>query len=615
MQGLILAAGMGKRLQELTKENTKCMVEVCGTPLIDRTLAQLDTLGLSRIVIVIGYEGQKLVDHISGLDIITPVIYVENPIYDRTNNIYSLLLAKEQLVEDDTLLLESDIIFEEGLLQDLVEDPRPSLALVDAYESWMDGTCVTLDDEDRITSFVSKADFDWSAAGRYFKTVNIYKFSREFSQNSYVPFMTAYCETMGMNQYYEQVLKVIALLGDGSIRAKRLENWRWYEIDDAADLDIAESLFDDDEGRLARVMARYGGYWRYPKLLDFCYLVNPYYPDTHVVNELQANFPTLLTQYPSGMKVNSLLAAKNFGVRAEHILVGNGAAELIKALTESFTGRLGVVRPTFEEYPNRYDPEKTVVFRPGCDAAAADSPEGNAGLRYTADDLTAFFGGRLSEGDALILIDPDNPSGNYIPREDVLRLAAFCEERKIRLIFDESFLDFADEPWSLFDEEIFAAYPHLMAVKSISKSYGVPGLRLGVLGSGDEELIARLKKDVAIWNINSFGEYFLQIEGKHHGLYLDALKLFREERARYVEALSALPGLTVYPTQANYVMCRLTGGVSAHEITKRLLSECDILIKDLTPKMAGRGEFLRLAVRNREDNDRLVKALSEYLRG
>ena len=611
MQGLILAAGMGKRLKELTQNNTKCMVDVCGTPLIDRTMRQLDALGLTRIVIVVGYEGQKLIDHIGTLDLITPVIYVNNPIYDRTNNIYSLLLAKEQLIEDDTLLLESDIIFEDRILRDLLDDPRPSLALVDAYESWMDGTCVTLDEEDKITSFVSKADFDWSKADRYYKTVNIYKFSREFSQTSYVPFMSAYVETMGMNQYYEQVLKVIALLGDGSIRAKRLSGERWYEIDDAADLDIAESMFDDDEGRLSRIMARYGGYWRYPKLLDFCYLVNPYYPHARVVNELQANFPMLLTQYPSGMKVNSLLAAKNFGVRPEHILVGNGAAELIKSFMEGFSGRLGVVRPTFEEYPNRYDPEKTVVFR----------PEG-AGLRYTADGLTAFFGTRLGTdagaadfADAIVLINPDNPSGNYIPKADVLRLAAFCEEREIRFVYDESFADFADEPEpTLIDEAILAAYPHMIAVKSISKSYGVPGLRLGVLASRDEALIAALKKDVAIWNINSFAEYFLQIEGKHHGLYEEALAAFRAERERYLAELSALPGLTVYPTQANYVMCELKNGQTAHEITKRLLAEYDILIKDLTPKMAGAGQFVRLAVRNREDNARLVKALSDILR-
>lgn len=111
MQGLILAAGMGKRLGELTSQNTKCMIEVNGTTLIDRMLHQLEKLHLSRIVIVVGYEGRKLVDYIETLDIQTPVCFVNNPVYDKTNNIYSLSLAKEYLMKEDTILLESDLIF------------------------------------------------------------------------------------------------------------------------------------------------------------------------------------------------------------------------------------------------------------------------------------------------------------------------------------------------------------------------------------------------------------------------------------------------------------------------------------------------------------------------
>ena len=138
MQAIILAAGMGKRLKELTQNNTKCMVEVNGVTLIDRMLHQIDELHLSRIVIVIGYEGQKLIDYITMLDINTPIVYVNNSIYDKTNNIYSLSLAKDWLCKDDTLLFESDLIFEDSVLKVLVDDPRDTLALVDKYESWME---------------------------------------------------------------------------------------------------------------------------------------------------------------------------------------------------------------------------------------------------------------------------------------------------------------------------------------------------------------------------------------------------------------------------------------------------------------------------------------------
>ena len=159
MQSIILAAGMGKRLGEYTKNNTKCMVPVNGKPLIDRTLGQLSKLGLSRVVIVVGYEGKKLMDYLGTERAGLKIEYVNNPIYDKTNNIYSLALAKTQLQEDDTLLIESDLIFEDGMFNLLLDNPFPNLALVAKYETWMDGTMVKIDRENNIVNFVTKAAF------------------------------------------------------------------------------------------------------------------------------------------------------------------------------------------------------------------------------------------------------------------------------------------------------------------------------------------------------------------------------------------------------------------------------------------------------------------------
>ncbi len=399
------------------------------------------------------------------------------------------------------------------------------------------------------------------------------------------------------------MLRVITMLDDPEIKAKKLNGQAWYEIDDIQDLDIASSMFaPDDEEKVASIEARFGGYWRYPKLLDFCYLVNPYFPPQKLMDEMKANFETLLTQYPSGMRVNSLLAAKNFGVRQEHILVGNGAAGLIKAFMERTEGNVGFIRPTFEEYPNRYTPEKSVVYTPQ-----------DADLSYTVDDLLAFFG--TQDIQTLTLINPDNPSGNYIPKADVLRLAAWCEQRQIRLLVDESFVDFADgEQNSLLEEAIFAAYPRLIVVKSISKSYGVPGLRLGVLASGDTALIEQMKKEVAIWNINSFAEFYMQIEEKYKKDYAAALERFKAARAQFVADLSAIAGLRVLPSQANYVMAEITNGMTAKQLTRNLLLRHHILIKDLSRKVQKDGrEFVRLAVRNEDDNRALTQALRTEL--
>ncbi len=594
MQAVILAAGMGKRLKSLTANNTKCMVKVNGVTLIERMLRQLDRLKLRRIVIVVGYQGQKLIDFISTLDVETPIEYIDNPIYDKTNNIYSLALARGVLVEDDTLLLESDLIFADGTLEALVSDPYPTLALVDRYESWMDGTVVTLNEDNSIRKFIPGKQFRFEDIPGYYKTVNIYKFSRRFSKDIYVPFLTAYSSALGDNEYYEQVLRVIAMLDHPEIRAKCMDGRVWYEIDDIQDLDIAESMFAPPEEKVKKLGSRYGGYWRYPKLLDFCYLVNPYFPPKRLMDEIKANFETLLTQYPSGMRVNSLLAAKDFGVKQEHILVGNGAAELIKALMEGETGKVGFVRPTFEEYYNRCDPAQRVVYQP-------------EGFTYTADDLMREFSGKGIS--TLLFINPDNPSGSYLLKAEVCRLADWAETEGIRLVLDESFADFSDElDNTLILDEMLERYPHLVVVKSISKSYGVPGLRLGVLASADEAMIAAMKKNVAIWNINAFAEFYLQIEEKYKKDYALALEKFRAARAEYVAALRDIPGLRVLPSQANYVMAELTGGITAAELTARLLSEYNILIKDLTAKVQG-GQYIRLAVRDEKDNARLVQAL------
>ena len=157
MQAIILAAGMGKRLGELTKINTKCMISVNGVTLIDRLLNQLSQLNLSRVVIVVGYEGQKLINYIGARFKERLLIeYVTNPIFDKTNNIYSLALAKEQLMEDDTLLIESDLIFDDKLFNMIVKNPCSNVALVAKYEAWMDGTMVSIDNEKNILNFIDR---------------------------------------------------------------------------------------------------------------------------------------------------------------------------------------------------------------------------------------------------------------------------------------------------------------------------------------------------------------------------------------------------------------------------------------------------------------------------
>lgn len=601
MQAIILAAGMGKRLKELTNNFTKCMVKVNDVTMIERMLSQLDKLNLSRIVIVVGYKADNLIKYIATLNIHTPIAYVNNDIFFKTNNIYSLYLAKNYLIKEDTLLLESDLIFEDSVLMKIIDNQYPSLALVAKYESWMDGTVVTLDEENNITSFLDKKYFKFDDIKSYYKTVNIYKFSKKFSNTHYVPFLEAYSKALGNNEYYEQVLRVIALLDKPEIKATVLGDEAWYEIDDIQDLDIAESIFTiSAEDKLKRIQHRYGGYWRYPHMIDFCYLVNPFYPSQKLIDEIKANFERLICDYPSGIDVNSLLAAKYFGIRKEQVIVGNGAAELIRSLMARLTGKIGMAIPTFEEYINRKSSEDIVAYYPN-----------NNNYSYTADDLIRYFTDK--DISSLILTNPDNPSGNYIEKEDVLRIYKWAEEKGITLIVDESFVDFADtkEPGTILDEEVLKNNPGLIVVKSISKSFGVPGLRLGVLATNDLDLINFLKHDIAIWNINSFAEFFMQIFEKYKSDYQNAMKEFKKVRKDYIERLSKIKNLRVVPTQSNYVLCEVNG--SSIKLTESLLTEHNILIKDLSAKKGINGQFIRIAVKTQEENNKLIEALHKIL--
>ena len=600
MQAIILAAGMGKRLGEYTKNNTKCMVPVNGVPLIDRVLNQLSSLKLSRVVIVVGYEGQKLIDYIGNEYNGLKIEYIFNSIYDKTNNIYSLALAKDKMQEDDTLLLESDLIFDDRLFSLVVDNPCPNLALVAKYEAWMDGTMVQIDDERNIVNFVPKEAFRHEQADSYYKTVNIYKLSKEFSANRYVPFLEAYMKAIGNNEYYENVLRILSFLDCKDLKALPITDEKWYEIDDKQDLDIAEALFADDEQLMQKFYSRYGGFWRFPKMLDFCYLVNPFFPSQRMLDEMKASFRTLLTEYPSGMKVNALLASKCWGVSEKYIVPGNGAAELIKFLMDNLNGKLGVIRPSFEEYPNRYQGE-VVTFIPQ-----------NSDFRYTGQDIIDYYANKDIAN--LLLINPDNPSGNFIPKDDILKVADWCKLNQVRFIVDESFVDFSEdyEICSMLDDTILESYPNMIVVKSISKSYGVPGLRLGIMASADEVLIKEAKKYVSIWNINSFAEFFMQIFTKYSKDYHKACGSFQAERADFLSKLYEIPFIHVMPTQANFVLCEVKEPYSSMEIVKRMLREHNILLSACSAKKGLQGgKYLRIAIRGHQDNVRLIEAFKQ----
>lgn len=603
MKALMLAAGMGKRLGKFTNNNTKCMVEIAGKKLIDRAIEAVKKAGIKEMIIVVGYCGENLIRYINEnhSDGSVNFKFIDNKDYAISNNIYSFYMAREYLVEDDIILLESDLIYDTSIIKKLVEDPHSTIAAVAKYASWMDGTCVTLDENNDIVQFVDKVDMDFASGEQYYKTVNIYKLSKEFNKRIYIPFLEAYMKAYGLNSYYETVLKVISPLAESKIYGYDIGNMPWYEIDDAQDYDIASVMFSKGKDKYNLVMSKFGGYWRYERMIDFCYLVNPYFPPKRMFEKLQREFPVLLCDYPSGLSMQNMNAERVFGVDMDNILVGNGAAELINVLGQYLTGKVAVALPTFNEYVRCFRNAELVKI----DNSAWDYAHNVCKLK----EITANV-------DTLMIVNPDNPSGYLIDYDDLLSLIETAKGNNCRIVIDESFVDFAvkERRFTLLNNELLKKYDNLVVVKSISKSYGVPGLRLGVLSSSDGNLIKSLRSLMQVWNINSFAEYYLQIYNLYAKDYSSACDKIAAERTRMISELKKINGIKVYDSEANYIMVDLNG-TSSYDFCVKMLDKYNILMKDLSTKNYFEGKnFIRIAVRDSHDNDLLIAAMVKEIK-
>ena len=608
MQALILAAGMGKRLGKYTSDNTKCMLNINGKTLIERTIEALLDAGVKKLIVVVGYKGQNVKNFLLH-DCKNPrikemeLLFIDNPIYDKTNNIYSLFLAIDELAKNDTILLESDLIYDPKLMKRIVNNPKKNLVSVAKYKQWMDGTVVKLGAKNNITEFIEKKNFNYHDIKQYYKTVNIYKLSKNFINKEFIPFLRAYIESYGENEYYELVLKIIAHISRSDLKALDVSDLAWYEIDDAQDLDIASCLFSEGAEKLTNYQKRYGGYWRFDHLLDYCYLVNPYYPTQDLLNKFNFFSKELITQYPSGQRINCICASRLFNdVDTNSIVVGNGAAELISVLgKEVLSGNMFLPESAFNEYARCFI---------NCKLNLYDMSKDN--YAYSIDKLCRA----LDENDILCIVNPDNPSGSFIDEKNIMQLLEKAKSKNKIIIFDESFIDFADpeKRYTLLKDDILKNYPNLIVVKSISKSYGVPGIRLGVCASGNQDLITKIKNTLPVWNINSLGEYFLQIANLFKSDYALSCDKIAKERQRMAKDLSkTLPDdCTVYESQANFILVNLEKNNST-KLATDLLNE-NIFIKDLRTKDAFKGKnFVRLAIRTTEENKKLIKTIKKHL--
>jgi histidinol-phosphate/aromatic aminotransferase/cobyric acid decarboxylase-like protein len=487
-------------------------------------------------------------------------------------------------LDDDILLIESDLVYEPAVLRRVVESRYPNVALVDRFRSGMDGTVVTVADHvirSIIPPHLQGPSFDFSDK---YKTLNIYKFSRQFCASVFRQLLGYYSKTIDDNCYYELILGILIYVGQAQIHAEILDGETWAELDDPNDLRVAEFAFDPP-ARGALIEEAFGGLWAH-NVLDFGFIRNMHFPPGAMFAEMRGNLANLLGNYGSRQSVLNQKLAYVLLCDAAHVLALNGASQAYPMLRDYFRGKTILMpEPTFGEYPRLAGARITYPDAIGIDPADIER--------------------RAQDCDVVVVVNPNNPTGSVLSTEWLVDFAARHPDKW--LLVDESFIDFSEEVPVL---ERLKARPldNVVVLKSLSKCYGVPGLRLGFLYTTHRELMAHCAGEVPIWNMNSMAEFFLETLLKHRRALAQSFRQTMADRDELGAALAALPAVErVFPSGANFLLVRLAGGPEgAAALAQRLLAEHAIYVKDVSSRFHDSHGYWRVAVRLPEENDRLL---------
>jgi len=349
------------------------------------------------------------------------------------------------------------------------------------------------------------------------------------------------------------------------------------------------------------ISKQHGGYYRHD-FIDHAYLYNLYFPPEEVFTRFKNQIHDLVLNYPVAQVDLAKLIAKIIDQPAERLVVGNGAAELIKIVSGHIAQKVIVPVPSFNEYVNAAEPSNVIEFSLEFPSFELDVD------KFAAEAIR-------NNADVAIVVTPNNPTSLMVPKSDLIRLANKLLAINCMLIIDESFLDFTENPDQNSLEKEIEKYKNVAIFKSMSKAYGICGLRIGYMLTANTNFADAVRGGIHIWNVNGFAEEFLRILPEYKSEFLESCKKVRIDRDEMYNKLNLIDGMTVFKPDANYIFCRLPKNVkSASEITKDLFIKYNMLIKGCAGKSQPDADrYLRIASRTEEENCKLVDALIDVM--
>lgn len=349
------------------------------------------------------------------------------------------------------------------------------------------------------------------------------------------------------------------------------------------------------------ISKQHGGYYRH-NFTDHAYLYNLYFPPEAVFTTLKENIHNIVLNYPMAQDALAGLIGKIIDQPSERIVVGNGAAEIIKIISGHLAKKIIVPVPSFNEYANAAPVGNVIEF-------PLEFPSFQL-------DVDKFAAKAIRVGaNIAVVVTPNNPTSMLVPKADLIRLLHKLNGHNCMLIIDESFLDFAENKDEISLEKVVQDYPNMAILKSMSKAYGICGLRIGYLLTANVKYADLVRNGIHIWNINGFAEEFLRILPDYKQEFIDSCNRVMADRDEFYKKLCAIPGMTVFKPDANYIYCRLPEkALSGPEVTKRLFIAHNIYIKDSVGKTQPDADrYIRIASRTEKENNKLVEALIDVM--